>query len=208
MFCRWHALQNTHAVQKAVAVVPCGDTTVRSTRSCKTRPRAERALRTTRRPGRRFVVRKQKRHRHIALCGLLLWRKRSGQSPYYFQGRSAIKQTRTEDAPVGGPLSFETYRAFFHPSVSRTSLAIVRGASCVLLGSTEVAFMGNFMPGSGWPAKCAVTSLWMHRGARSAPLCTQAVLMAHVADRRKIGVKNSHESSLSRPQKHTTHAPD
>ena len=42
----------------------------------------------------------------------------------------------------------------------------------MLLGSTEAAIMANFT-----------------RGAKSAPLCTQAVLMAHFAGRREIGVK-------------------
>ena len=59
----------------------------------------------------------------------------------------------------------------------------------MLLGSTEAALMGNFTPISRRPAKCAMTSPWIHSGARSAPLCTQAVLMAHFAGRREIGVK-------------------
>ena len=35
-------------------------------------------------------------------------------------------------------------------------ITIVRGVSCVLLGSTEAALMGNFNPISRWPAKCAM----------------------------------------------------
>ena len=60
--------------------------------------------------------------------------------------------------------------------------------SCVLLGSTEAALMGNFTPISRRPAKCAMTPLWTHRGARSAPLRKPAVLIAHFAGRREIGV--------------------
>ena len=66
---------------------------------------------------------------------------------------------------------------------------IVRGVSCVLLGSTEAALMGIFTPISCRPAKCAMAFPWIHSGARSAPLCTEAVLMAHFAGRREIGVK-------------------
>ena len=81
---------------------------------------------------------------------------------------------------------------------------MVRGVCCVFFGSTEAALMGNFTPISRWPAKCTMTSLWIHSCARSAPPCKQAVLMAQFAGRREI----FHESSCSRPQKHTTHAPD
>ena len=66
---------------------------------------------------------------------------------------------------------------------------IVRGVSCVLLGFTEAALMGSFTPISRRPAKCAMTFPWIHSGARSAPLCTQTVLMAHFTGRREIGVK-------------------
>ena len=67
--------------------------------------------------------------------------------------------------------------------------SIVRGVSYVLLGSTEAALMGNFTPISRRPAKCAMTSPWIHSGARSAPLCTQTILTAHFAGLREIGVK-------------------
>ena len=83
---------------------------------------------------------------------------------------------------------------------------IVRGVSCVLLGSTEAALMGNFTPVSRRPAKCAMRIAWVHSGALRAPLCIQGDVMAHFAGRREIGV--SHESSLSRPHKHKTRAPD
>ena len=49
--------------------------------------------------------------------------------------------------------------------------------------------MGTFTPISRRPAKCAMTSPWIRCGARSAPLCTHAILMAHFAGRREIGVK-------------------
>ena len=63
--------------------------------------------------------------------------------------------------------------------------------------------MGNFTPISRQPAKYAMKSAWVHSGALRAPLCIQGDVMAHFAGRREI----SHESSFSRPQKHTTHAP-
>ena len=81
---------------------------------------------------------------------------------------------------------------------------IVRGVSCVLLGSTEAALIGHFTPISRRPAKCAMRIAWVHSGALRAPLRIQGDVMAHFAGRREI----SHESSLSGPQKHTTHAPD
>ena len=63
------------------------------------------------------------------------------------------------------------------------------GVCCVLLGSTETALTGNVMTISRWPAKCAITFSWIHNGARSAPLCTQAILMAHFAGWRETGVE-------------------
>ena len=44
-------------------------------------------------------------------------------------------------------------------------------------------------PISRQPAKCAMTFPWIHSGARSAPLCTHAVFVAHFAGRREIGGK-------------------
>ena len=72
----------------------------------------------------------------------------------------------------------------FHVFVS-----IVRGVSCVLLGSTEAALMGNFTPISRQPAKRAMKTAWVHSGALRAPLCIQGDVMAHFASRREIGVK-------------------
>ena len=66
---------------------------------------------------------------------------------------------------------------------------IVRGVSCVLLGSTEAALMGNFTPISRRSAKCAMRAAWVHSGALRAPLCVQGGVMAHFAGRREIGVK-------------------
>ena len=66
---------------------------------------------------------------------------------------------------------------------------IVRGVSCVLLGSTEAALMGNFTPISRRPAKCAMRIAWVHSGALRAPLCIRGAVMAHSAARRAIGVK-------------------
>ena len=45
--------------------------------------------------------------------------------------------------------------------------SLVRGVSCVLLGSTEAALMGNFTPISRRPAKCAMRIAWVHSGARA-----------------------------------------
>ena len=72
---------------------------------------------------------------------------------------------------------------------SRLEPLIVRGVFCVLLGSTEAAFMGNFTPISRRPAKCAMRIAWVHSGALRAPLCIQGDVMAHFAGRREIGVK-------------------
>ena len=49
--------------------------------------------------------------------------------------------------------------------------------------------MGNFTPILRRPAKSAMRAAWVHSGALRAPLSKQAVLMAHFAGRRKIGVK-------------------
>ena len=63
---------------------------------------------------------------------------------------------------------------------------MVRGVRCVLLGSTEAALMGNFTPARKmWHVMAHVMT---YSGARSAPLCTQAILMAQFAGRREIGV--------------------
>ena len=63
--------------------------------------------------------------------------------------------------------------------------------------------MGNFTPISRRPAKCAMRTACAHSGALRAPLI-QGDVMEHFAGWREIFQK----SSLSRPQKHTTHAPD
>ena len=83
----------------------------------------------------------------------------------------------------------------------RSGLHIVRGVSYVLLGSTEAALMENFTPISRRPAKCAMTSPWIHSGARSAPLCTQAILMAHFAGQREIRVKFPMRAASVDPKK-------
>ena len=67
--------------------------------------------------------------------------------------------------------------------------AIVRGVSCVLLGSTEAALLENFMQISRRFAKCAMTTAWLHSGVLRAPLCIQGDAMAHFAGQREIGVK-------------------
>ena len=78
----------------------------------------------------------------------------------------------------------------------------------MFLASTGAALMGNFTPISRQPAKYAMTSPWIHSGARSAPLCTQAVLMAHFAGRREIGVKFPIRAALVDPKSAQSHAPD
>ena len=84
---------------------------------------------------------------------------------------------------------------------------IVRGVSCVLLGSTEAALMGNFTPISRRPAKCAMRTAWVHSGALRAPLCIQGDVMAHFAVWREIDVKFAMRAA-SVDSKNTTHAPD
>ena len=85
-------------------------------------------------------------------------------------------------------------------------LIIVRGVCCVLLGSTETALMGNFMPISRWPAKCAMRTTWLHSGAFRAPLCIQGDVMAHFVGRREIGVKIPMRTASVDP-KSTQHTP-
>ena len=82
----------------------------------------------------------------------------------------------------------------------------VKGVCCVFLGSTEAALMAKCTPISRRPTKCAMTSTWIHRGARSAPLCTQATLMAPFAGPRKVGVKVSMRAASVDP-KNTQHTP-
>ena len=76
----------------------------------------------------------------------------------------------------------------------------------MFLGSTEAALMGNFPPSPRGPTKCAMASPWIHSGARSAPLCTQAILMAHFAGRLEIGVKVPMRAASVDP-KNTQHKP-
>ena len=83
---------------------------------------------------------------------------------------------------------------------------IVRGVSCVLLGSTQAALIGNFTPISRRPAKCAMTSPWIHSGARSAPLCIQGAFMARFAGQREIGVTFPRRAASVDP-KSTQHTP-
>ena len=59
-------------------------------------------------------------------------------------------------------------------------------------------------PISRQPAKCAMTSPWEQSSARNAPLCTQAILMAHFAGQREIGVKSPMRAASVDP-KNTQH---
>ena len=89
-----------------------------------------------------------------------------------------------------------------------TSINIVRGVSCVLLGSTEADLMGNFTPISRRPAKCAMRTAWVHSGALRAPLCIRGDVMAHFAGLREIGMKFPVSVASVDPTENTTHAPD
>ena len=46
---------------------------------------------------------------------------------------------------------------------------IIRGVSCVLLGSPGAALIGNFTPISRRPAKCAMTFAWIRLPRQSTP---------------------------------------
>ena len=64
----------------------------------------------------------------------------------------------------------------------------------------------DFTPISRRPAKCAMTSPWIHSGTRSVPLCSHAILMAHFAGEREflVGVKSPVRVTSEDPKTHNT----